>query len=163
MRARQNEPSSLGLKARPITFSGSNNRLAAAQIMAYTLGWIGHCSSLLRSRSFFTPRCLTNQSTSLFYQLILIRIYRLQQYLYRGNLNTSTCGFSWISLQVHITSSLKGSMTAARSEIRLISLSIRRFAILLLCVLDVGLAGCVLLLSQSPAFLPANLICPPTS
>ena len=33
---------------------------------------------------------------------------------------------------------------------------------LTLCVLDVGLAGCVLLLSQSPAFLPANPICPLT-
>ena len=44
--------------------------------------------------------------------------------IYKGNLNTSTCGFSWISLQVHISSSLKGSMTAARSKTRLISLSI---------------------------------------
>ena len=42
----------------------------------------------------------------------------------KGNLNTSTCGFSWISLQVHISPSLKGSMTAARSKTRLISFSI---------------------------------------
>ena len=125
MRAWRNEPSSLGLKARLITFSCSNNRRAASQIMVYTLGWTRHCSSLLRSCFFFTPRCLTNQSTSLWstmlYQLMLIRLYRLQKYLYRGNLNTSTCGLSWISLQVHISSSLRGSMTAARSEIRIIS------------------------------------------
>ena len=42
----------------------------------------------------------------------------------------------------------------------LFPISIRRSTTWILCVLDVGLAGCVCLLSQSPAFLPANSIHP---
>ena len=96
----------------------------------------------IASRNIYYPRCRS---------------------IYRGNLNTSTCGFSWISLQVHISSSLKGSMTAARSKIRttyFLSTVIQQTTVSILCVLDVGLAGCVFLLSQSPAFLPANPIHP---
>ena len=132
MSARRNQSSPLCLKARPITFSRLNNRRAATQIMVYTLGWTGHCSSLLRSWSLFTPRCLTNQSTSLFIILFLPHICR-------GNLSTSTCGLSWISLQVHISSSLRGSMIAARSEIRLISLSYLNLSI---CDLNFVCAWC---------------------